>query len=454
MLLSRFVLSLRDVAPGEHVLYDVVGDRYVGVDGATLEAVARWSAQAPAAGAEAETASALADLGFLVRDAAEDDARLAASRAATAEGLPDTMYVELMPTLSCNLACTYCFQKEHPAAGRMSAETEAAALAWIERKVVATGARRLIVVYIGGEPLLRKDFLARTARALSSALRPLGVAFEWEITTNGVGLEPSLLREMAAFGRGTVKVTLDGDRETHDAARVFRDGRGTFDGIFESLVAVARACPDVALRLGGNLRPGAAASCERLLQRLEAAGLSGRFEWIRFKPILDAGAGCTSSCGRQAAETNQLTQLAVRRGVAREAPRGIDAVTPCELHWKRSFVIDPVGRIYRCLAVAGRPELSLGTVETDELAPDPLTAGRPWEHCGDGDCPFVPVCLGGCLGGRYLQLGRAGEVLCERGALETRFRAEIARRYLEEFHPGAAGAAPVVPAISEVSAAA
>ncbi len=72
MRLSRFVLSLRDVAPGEHVLYDVIGDRYAGVDGATLEAVARWSAQEPAAGAEAEAAAALADLGFLVRDAAAD----------------------------------------------------------------------------------------------------------------------------------------------------------------------------------------------------------------------------------------------------------------------------------------------------------------------------------------------------------------------------------------------
>src|SRR6266496_2586484 len=118
MHLSRFVFSLRDVAPGEHVLYDVISDRYVGVDGPTLEALARWSATAPAAGVEAETAGALAELGFLVRDAAEDDERLAASRSASAEGMPGTAYVSLMPTLSCNLACTYCFQKDHPVTGR------------------------------------------------------------------------------------------------------------------------------------------------------------------------------------------------------------------------------------------------------------------------------------------------------------------------------------------------
>jgi len=453
MRLSRFVLSLRDVAPGEHVLYDVIGDRYVGVDGSALDAIARWTERPPAPGAEAETAGALAELGFVVRGAAEDEARLDAARAAAAEGMPDTAYVTLMPTLSCNLACTYCFQKDHPAAGRMSGETETAALTWIARKVVASGARRLLVLYIGGEPLLRKNFLVRTARALSAALRPRGIAFQWEITTNGVGLDSGLLRDLLACGPGAVKVTLDGDRATHDAARVHRDGRGSFDDVFGALVAVARECPGVALRIGGNLRPGAAASCERLLERLEVAGLAGRFEWIRFKPVVGAEAGCGSSCGAQAAETDHLTQLAVRRGVSRETPRGIDAVTPCELHWKRSFVIDPAGRVYRCLAVAGRPELALGSVHTDELAPDPLTAGRPWERvCGD--CPFVPVCLGGCLGGRYLQLGHAGEVMCDRPGLEARFRAEVARRYLDEFHLGAASAVLVAPAVPDVSAAA
>jgi len=451
--LSRFVLSLRDVAPGEHVLYDVIGDRYAGVDEGALAAIARWDAAPPAPGLEEETATALRELGFLVRDAAEDDARFAVHREATSEGIPGTAYVTLMPTLSCNLACTYCFQKDHPASGRMSADTEAAALAWIERQVVATGARRLLVHYIGGEPLLRKDFLLRTARALAAALPPLGVELAWEITTNGIGLEPGLLRALSALGRGSVKVTLDGDRATHDAARVHRDGRGTFDAIFDALVKVARECPDVALRLGGNVQAGADRSCERLLDRLEAAGLAGRFESVRFKPVLDVGGACAQSCGSDPAGADRLTQLAVRRGVAQHAPAGIDAVTPCELHWKRSFVIDPAGRVYKCLAVAGRPEMALGTVHADALSPDPLIAGRPWVRCG-ADCPFVPVCLGGCLGGRYLQSGRTGQLQCDRQSLEARFRAEITRRYLEEFHPGAAPAAPASPAASEVSAAA
>jgi len=454
MLLSRFSLTIRDVVPGEHVLYDVIGDRYVGVDGPTLAAIERWRERAPADGAEAEAAGALLELGLLVRDASGDEARLAAHRERTAEGLPGTMYVTLMPTLSCNLACTYCCQKDTPASGRMSAETEAATLAFVERETVASGARRLLVHYIGGEPLLRKDFLLRTARALAAALAPRGITFAWELTTNGVGLAPELVRELSALGKGSIKLTLDGDRATHDAARRHRDGRGTFDAVFDALVAVAEACPEVALRVGGNLHPGAQESCERLVARLGAAGLAGRLDEVRFKPVLAAGSGCGQACGASPAETEQLTQLAFRRGVSRRAPAGgIDAVTPCELHWRRSVVIDPAGRLYKCFAVAGRPEMALGTVHGGQLAPDPLVSGRPWEQCG-ADCPFEPVCLGGCLGGRYLETGRTGEPMCDRSALEVRFRAEISRRYLDEFHPGASLEAADAPAVPEVSAAA
>ena len=41
---------------------------------------------------------------------------------AAAEGMPGTLYVTLMPTLACNLACGYCFQKEHPAFTKMKSE--------------------------------------------------------------------------------------------------------------------------------------------------------------------------------------------------------------------------------------------------------------------------------------------------------------------------------------------
>src|SRR5438128_1199894 len=106
MQLSRFVVTYRDVRPGEHVLYDVLGDRYAGVDDEAFEALGRWSSGSDPAGAgEAQAQRALADLGLLVRDPAEDDERLRAHLDAAAEGTPGTLHATVMPTLACNLAC-------------------------------------------------------------------------------------------------------------------------------------------------------------------------------------------------------------------------------------------------------------------------------------------------------------------------------------------------------------
>jgi len=431
--LSRFVLTYRDVLPGEHVLYDVVEDRYVGVDQPALAAIERWRSAAPAQD-EAEAARSLLDLGILVADAAADEARLGAAERRAAEGMPGTAYVTLLTTLACNLACDYCIQKDHPATGHMRPEVESAAVDWVVRAAVRSGARRLVVQFIGGEPLLRKEMLLRTAARLAAEAAGHGIAFAWEITTNGVALDVPFARAMAAFGPGLIKVTLDGDAETHDRSRVFRNGRGSFHLAFAALLAVAREVPGVQLRVGGNFREAEERSFSRLLERMAAEGLAGRIESVRFKPVVEAGA-CGSACG-SAAATESLVQLgrqAAERGLSRLPSGTVDEVAPCELHWDRAWIIDPAGLVYKCFAVAGRPEMAVGSVLEDQpLRPAPLTAGRPWEACGT--CPFVPVCLGGCIGGRYVAEGRVA-VSCDRPRFELRFRDEIARRYLQEFHP-------------------
>ena len=431
---------MRDTAPREHVLYDVVGDRYVGVDDGLLASLERWRREPAATEAEREAQAALCEMGFLVEDAAEDDARLAAHWRRSAQGMPGTMYVTWLPTLACNLACTYCFQKDHPATGHMSAETEAETLAFILRKVDEVRTPRLVVHFIGGEPLTRKDLVLRAAGALSRAMAERGGSFGWELTTNGIGLTPELVNALLALGEGTVKVTLDGDRETHDAARVYRSGKGTFDQVFSAMAAVAKGCPGVKLRVGGNFVAGQADSYERLLARMEQAGLQGLVHEIRFKPVVDtdsAQGGC-AGCATVAQEADTLVQIGrsvQRRGLAKKPLPFVDSAGLCELHWENAFVVDPAGRLYKCLEVAGRPEMAIGDVRAGFLRADPLTADRPWErHEPCRTCAYLPVCGGGCLGGRYLQSGRTGEVLCRFEEFDKSFREEIVARYLAEFH--------------------
>lgn len=439
MQLSRFVVSYPDVRRGEHVLYSVLEDRYVGIDDLTLSALSRWEEDPePSTDDERDVQQALLEDGFLVESRAEDDARVRAYLDKAADGVPGTLLVTLMPTLQCNLACNYCFQKEHPAFTKMTRPTEDATLEWILRVVDERGLRKIEVHYFGGEPTTRKDFCLRSAEILSAAMKARGGAFEWLMTTNGVLLDVEFAKKMESFGPGSFKVTLDGDKETHDRERVYRDGRGSFDVIFDNVVALAKA--GVRVRIGGNFYPDQAASFEKLLDRLEASGIARLLDGVRFKPVVDTQhqeSGTCTNCSYKG-ETQTLVQLnrsiekrkmvaPVLQGELLESMLG-----PCELHWKNSYTIDPDGNVFKCPAVAGMPDLAVANVasrQVEKIAP--LVELRPWEQCGD--CPYLPVCVGGCLGGQYLKTRRRDQVACKKETFEKSFRETVVHRYLAEF---------------------
>jgi uncharacterized protein len=241
---------------------------------------------------------------------------------------------------------------------------------------------------------------------------------------------------MRGYGDGIFKVTLDGDRETHDRMRTYRNGRGSFDEIFANVVACASI---VRIRIGGNFLPDQQASFEKLLERLDSAGLGGKLENVRFKPIIDTQrkkTSCTGCDGKT--ETHTLVQLnksIERRGMGSREQRHDtleEMLGPCELHWKHSYTIDPDGRVYKCPAVAGIPGMEVANVTAGGAETEaPLLALRPWQKCGD--CPYLPVCMGGCLGGKYLKTGRTDEVFCKLEAFEASFREAVPKRYLAEF---------------------
>jgi uncharacterized protein len=387
---------------------------------------------------ERETQEVLLDDGFLVQDRTDDDQRLRAHLEKASEGIPGTLFVTLMPTLQCNLACSYCFQKENPAFTKMSSPTEDATLEWILRQIDERALRHLKIHYFGGEPTTRKDYCLRTAEVLSASMAARGGTFEWQMTTNGVLLDVAFAKAMEKFGKGQFKVTLDGDKETHDKERVYRDGRGSFDVIFDNIVALANAGTQV--RIGGNFFPDQATSFENLLDRIERSGVAQKLQGVRFKPIVDThqrGSGTCTNCSSNQ-ETTTLVQLNKSIERRKMAPPTLEGemlesmLGPCVLHWKNNYTIDPEGHVYKCPAVAGLSDLAVTHVASDATEKiAPLVELRPWEQCGD--CPYMSVCVGGCLGGQYLKTHRRDQVACKKEMFEASFRETVVRRYLAEF---------------------
>jgi len=158
-------------------------------------------------------------------------------------GAPRAFHVMSKPTGAiCNLDCEYCFflskDQLYPGSDfRMNDEIHKAYIA----QLLAGHARmeEVVVAFQGGEPtLMGLDFFRRTIE-LERELAAPGQRFLNTIQTNGTLIDD----EWAKFLKDNdflVGISIDGPRAMHDAFRVDKGGKPTFDRVIAGLEVLKR----------------------------------------------------------------------------------------------------------------------------------------------------------------------------------------------------------------------
>jgi len=154
------------------------------------------------------------------------------------ETAPPAFHLLAKPTGAvCNLDCAYCFflSKEMLYPGsrfRMADEL----LETYIRQLIEAHARVPVVqvAWQGGEPtLMGLDFFRRSIELVDRYLRP-GQRAEYTIQTNGTKLDEAWA-EFLGEHEFLVGISIDGPRDIHDAYRVTKGGRGSFDQVMRGL---------------------------------------------------------------------------------------------------------------------------------------------------------------------------------------------------------------------------
>jgi 12,18-didecarboxysiroheme deacetylase len=132
----------------------------------------------------------------------------------------------------CNLKCVHCYSHSlnQEYSGELSTEEGRALI----KDLAGFGSP--VILFSGGEPLLRRDLLELGLAATAQGMRAV-------ISTNGTLITRKMAGELKRIGLSYVGVSLDGIRETNDRFR-------GVEGAFDAALAGIRHCQDAGIKVG------------------------------------------------------------------------------------------------------------------------------------------------------------------------------------------------------------
>lgn len=320
----------------------------------------------------------------------------------------NTLYLVIQPTAYCQLGCHYCGQ-EHTSK-ELSKEEQHLFIKRTRDKLESKQFRKIHIAWFGGEPLVGISVIRTLTPKLQALAKSFGCDYEANIVTNGLALTEKVAIEIVQdWGVRSIEITLDGDREAHDARRMQKNKMPTFDKIFANLVALAQ-CKEINVEISVrcNVDCQNYQSVSSLIRLLAEEGLQ---EKIRFyvAPIHSWGNDAhTRSLPPEefaAWEISWLSEM-IQFGFK---PSLIPERKPvvCMAVQQNAELVDAYGNIFNCTEVSYVPtygypnEYAIGHLTGKEMPGKRERLGGFNKRIREGEypcssCRMLPVCGGAC----------------------------------------------------------
>ncbi|MBI1930360.1 radical SAM protein, partial [Candidatus Poribacteria bacterium] len=237
---------------------------------------------------------ALAKKGFIVPQDA-DEGELYIQGLSQAKDHTEHLHVTLSLIQKCNLGCWYCYQGGDNSTHDGSKITKkgfgdnvktAEIIAFLQSQCEERNVKRLHFTAYGGEPLLNKPALLEIVKAMQTYCKQEEIQWSFDMVSNGSLLNRKTVLELKQYGFVKVQITIDGNRETHNQSRVWRNPKGvvigTYDLIMENLEQWAGLIRTDVLCVVSQSNLDAA---HELINTLADKGLAKKHVRMMFSPI-------------------------------------------------------------------------------------------------------------------------------------------------------------------------
>lgn len=424
---SRFNVFI-PLEDGKQLIFNTFSDSRVIGDHNVCKAIKQCGQPASLTETQKQYLSQLKDIGIVLDDFADEEKQLEYWFQRLKYNTK-TLNATILTTMACNMNCVYCFEQGALSSSSMNRDMVSHVCEWLLQRVDEVRPQNLAITFFGGEPLLNLDAVYALSEKLFHETKERRVRLTLDLITNGIFLNRSVVEKLIPLGLQWVKVTLDGDQKTHDRMRPLKGKdihSGTYHTIINNLKDIRGKVPII---IGGNYDEATKSSIPALLDDLLDQGfLPEHFRKIAFKPILTFPGHEGSSAHSIEACTFSQTKVEDFLWLIKEIEsRGFPsykkiALGPCEAMREHAFVIAPNGDLYKCAAMSGRKEYSIGNIQS-EMANILFShqnvgfmASDSWRQCKS--CKFVPICGGGCRLSCLSSGGGLDAIACEKEYFE------------------------------------
>jgi len=317
-----------------------------------------------------------------------------------------TLVLTICPTLSCNFACTYCFE-HNKHGGNMSDEVENAIVKFVKNRKDKDGTDTIRLTWFGGEPLL---CIGRIA-SLTNKLNSLNIQFaEKSLITNGWNFTPEVSETLYDVGINDIQITLDGDRDRHNSRRPLINGAGTYDRILGNLdkhfSGPLKNAFTIAIRVNTDKN-----NIDEFVNTYKKLHSRYKSEHLIVYPgivILNENDSGYSKCLSKNEMTNFVIELYKQYGIQVEEFYPDNLYADCMARSPYSnLVVCEDGTIYKCYEHVGNKTTAVGNILDENILSNPQFIARystgidQYKDPECRACPYLPICTAGCPTRRY-----------------------------------------------------
>lgn len=163
--------------------------------------------------------------------------------------------ITFIVTEDCQLRCKYCYLVGKNPGRRMDFACAKQTVDYVLGTRALFDEPSVIWEFIGGEPLMEIELIDRLSDYIKLRMYATGHpwfdSYRFSLSTNGLLYDDPRVQRFIFKNHGhlSIGITIDGIREKHDIARVFPDGRGSYEAVVRNIPLWLRQFPDAGTKV-------------------------------------------------------------------------------------------------------------------------------------------------------------------------------------------------------------